>query len=958
MRDQKTWSVRFMSVMGVALAVGVLLALGSTAASARVQTGPGATPDGVPVQFLELDKIEPSAGVVIDTKQAGTGSSAFTYLADLGSAAFAFPETRPLADATDRVFTNKDGSYFSVLTQSPSPDITDPHSLRGGISHFEELQAYRKRSGDATLRITISNAILRAIDENRNPSGCPPKTVSDCPLLRGVVLFHARAYAASAGNDSGGDFFTEGGVAYLEGHRGHWTVSAATDADSQMPLWDGSSFRRSSTCACIPPRAGGPGTVAAELRSPLTLTVPLDAVRANELFAVHVTLESEATNDRGGESTSLAFIDDPEHVGPGLLKARGLKPLGKPHFREPKVTPPPAAVCTARPSPHSGKVQLSRGAYAVTEDGRTPMVLVTRSAGSRGEISATVRTSGGSAHSGQDFRPTTTRVTFDNSDTSPRLVEIPIREDKAAESQENFTVSLSHPQCGTLGKQRHASVTILDDDQPPPPAAPTFTIGGTVDGLQGTGLVLTNLGPDVPVSANGSFTFPGSASAGHPYDVAVRSQPSNPRQVCTVQNGNGTVSNANVTDIAVHCTTPLVPLGLDVSFGNGGLVSTPVGGLGQGEAVVIQPTGGIVTAGWRTVSTGGATDFALTRHDQAGNLDHAFGTDGIATTDLGGAGDEAFDAAVLGDNGIVAVGRTDVRGVQKTDFGVVRYLPDGTPNQNFGNGGIVITPFAGNGAQANAVAVQPDGKIVIAGGAIAANGVDADFAVARYNADGSLDDNFGAHGIATIDLGTENDDATGLALQSDGKIVLAGNAGEDVGLVRLLPTGSLDPTFGNLGKSVTKIGLGADVNGVALDSLGGILIAGSTVGAISQNRDFLLAGFRGDGSLNMGFGHFGFVTTDFGEGEDFAENLLVDDQGEIVLVGRASSGTILDLALATYKPDGSLADFGRGGIFTADFHGRGDFGQDLVIDSQNRIIAAGYTANGGDTEFALARVFR
>ena len=138
---------------------------------------------------------------------------------------------------------------------------------------------------------------------------------------------------------------------------------------------------------------------------------------------------------------------------------------------------------------------------------------------------------------------------------------------------------------------------------------------------------------------------------------------------------------------------------------------------------------------------------------------------------------------MLRDNGIVAVGRTDVRGVQKTDFAIVRYLPDGTPNQNFGSGGIVTTPFFGKGAQANRVAVQPDGKIVVAGAAIAANGVDADFAVARYNADGSLDDNFGAHGIATVDLGTENDDATGLALQSDGKIVLAGNAGEDVGLV-------------------------------------------------------------------------------------------------------------------------------------------------------------------------------
>ena len=190
------------------------------------------------------------------------------------------------------------------------------------------------------------------------------------------------------------------------------------------------------------------------------------------------------------------------------------------------MTAPPAAVCTAGPSPHSGKLQLSRGAYAVTEDGRTPMVLVTRSAGSRGEISASVRTSGGSAHSGQDFRPTTTRVTFGNGDTSPRLVEIPIREDAAVESQENFTVSLSHPQCGALGKQRRASVTILDDDQPPPPPAPTFTIGGTVDGLQGSGLVVTNRGADVPVSANGSFTFPGTASAGQ----AVRRRGQDPAE--------------------------------------------------------------------------------------------------------------------------------------------------------------------------------------------------------------------------------------------------------------------------------------------------------------------------------------------------------------------------------------------------------------------------------------------
>ncbi len=246
------------------------------------------------------------------------------FLAELGTAPFVFPETNRTTIAIDRVFSSFDGSSFTVLTQSPTSDLTDAHAVRGGITHLDEYQAYRKRSPDATLRITISQAILRAIDERRDAAPCPPKTVSDCPLLRGVVLFRARAYA----NSVGGDFFTEGGVAYLEGYRGHWTVNAATDADSRTPLWDGSNFRHS----------GDRARPSVELRDPVALTVPLDSVRENELFAVHVTLESMAINDRAGESTSMAFINDPEHVGPGLLKPRGLKPARQ-------ATPPRAEGC-------------------------------------------------------------------------------------------------------------------------------------------------------------------------------------------------------------------------------------------------------------------------------------------------------------------------------------------------------------------------------------------------------------------------------------------------------------------------------------------------------------------------------------------------------------------------------------------------------------------------------------
>ena len=483
-----------------------------------------AVPDGPPVRFYALSKIDRSVGPVTMFSAGWTGKIVLRFVADLGTAAFVFPETNRTTVAIDRVFSSFDGSSFTTLTQSPTSDLSDAHAVRGGITHLDEYQAYRKRSPDATLRITISQAILRAIDERRDAAPCPPKTVSDCPLLRGVVVFRARAYA----NSVGGDFFTEGGVAYLEGYRGHWTVSAATDADSRTPLWDSSSFRHS----------GDRARPTVELRDPVALTVPLDSVRENELFAVHVTLESMAINDRGGESTSMAFINDPEHVGPGLLKPRGLKPLGRPRLHEPKVAPLPAVHCPGGPRPSAGQLQLSRDAYAVTEADRNPMVLVTRTGGSRGATSVTVTTRGGTARSGTDFKPARTLVRFGNRDTSPRFVEIPIIEDRAAERSESFTVSLARARCSKLGKQRSASVTILDDDQPPPPPPPAFTIGGTVDGLQGSGLVLSNLGAEVPVTANGIFTLPGTVTSGQVYGVNIKLQPSNPDQICTVQNGS------------------------------------------------------------------------------------------------------------------------------------------------------------------------------------------------------------------------------------------------------------------------------------------------------------------------------------------------------------------------------------------------------------------------------------
>ena len=218
------------------------------------------------------------------------------------------------------------------------------------------------------------------------------------------------------------------------------------------------------------------------------------------------------------------------------------------------------------------------------------------------------------------------------------------------------------------------------------------------------------------MSTNGAFTFPGTATSGQGYEVSVKTQPGNPDQVCTVAHGTGQVTSADVTDIAVHCHTPAIPSGLDPTFGIGGRMSTPVGGNGQGEAVAIQPDGKIVTAGWRTGGTGIDSDFALTRTNSEGNLDTSFDTAGVATPTSAARAIRARRRPHPGPR----------------DRGRRRTVAPGFPKQDFARGhlrrrevrrgfrrrsGLADTDFVADD-MANAVAVQPDGKIVVAGFAV------------------------------------------------------------------------------------------------------------------------------------------------------------------------------------------------------------------------------------------------
>jgi uncharacterized delta-60 repeat protein len=250
----------------------------------------------------------------------------------------------------------------------------------------------------------------------------------------------------------------------------------------------------------------------------------------------------------------------------------------------------------------------------------------------------------------------------------------------------------------------------------------------------------------------------------------------------------------------------------------------------------------------------------------------------------------------------------------------------------------VTTDVAGRADGANAVAVQPDGKIVAAGFA-QTTPIDFDFALARYNPDGTLDHSFGANGIVTTDLGDLNDTANAVAIQPNGDIVAVGVSGENVALARYNPNGTLDPTFNAGGTVVSDLGFDDVANGVAISPGGTIFVAGTRLGS-HVNLDLYVASYGPNGRLNLGFGSGGVASPDLSGHDDFGDDIALDASGDIIVVGSATSTTVTDMALVRFRPDGTVA-----ASLSTDFHGTGDFGHALAIEAQGQIVAAGTTAD-------------
>ena len=853
------------------------------------------------------------------------------------------------ARARGEVFSDAAGRTYGVSAQAPFSDSQSGGTI-GSSSELLQFQLFRKTAPDAALRVIVTSAFLEAIDGN---PGFPTArecrwhkdgaSFNDCArVMWSVATFHVNAF----------DFFDQetlvstGGRVELTGWRGFFGFDAQTEAGAGRRFWDRESFNFDPDVEKL-----GGGHAIVSLLAPIRVDVPLSDVRVGDIFAVDVSLKASTLNLRQRESYLSAFLRDPS-AGSGLEWAfSGVEPVETPPT--PPTAPPPEAapVCAGAPDPAAGLLAFESATFVAPElpgDGAT--VIVTRTGGSHGAVSALLTTSDGEAIAGSDYRSVSTPVLFADGEEGRRVVRIPLVLDDVAESDETVVVTLSDPRgCAALGAQDHAVVNILDDDRPLVAPA-TFAVGGTVSGLQGTGLVLVEVITGFQVSPdNGSFVFGERRSTGQEYLVRVQTQPSNPLQVCTVANGTGTVGSSDVTDIVVTCGTPPPPGGLDTGFGTDGRVTE--GLPGGAKAIALQADGKILLVGGLTLS----------RYDADGALDGTFGSGGkVALVFNGGVLDEAFGLAVQPDGRIVVVGTTQV-GAQD-DFAVLRLEATGAPDNSFGTAGLVTTDFAGNFDKAVAVAVQPDGKLVVAGQASLASGV-VDFAVARYEAGGAPDATFGTGGRVTTNIAGKTDLLAAMVLQPDGRIVVVGRVAPDggsdpdTGVVRYETNGVPDESFGSHG--IVRLPLSAggwdEATGVVVQPDGKLLV--SVEDLVGSSFDFAVVRLTTAGDLDMTFGTAGVASTDFAGDHDLVHALALQADGSLVLVGQSSNGTAPDFGLVRFTSGGVLdTGFGNGGKLSIDFFGSSDGATCVAIQPDGRVLVAGVARNGTTNGLGLLRV--
>ena len=332
-------------------------------------------------------------------------------------------------------------------------------------------------------------------------------------------------------------------------------------------------------------------------------------------------------------------------------------------------------------------------------------------------------------------------------------------------------------------------------------------------------------------------------------------------------------------------------------------------------------------------------------------LDAGFGTEGRLDVTIGGYGDRA-NAVLIQPDGRILVGGSSSSAAD-LDFSVLRFLPDGSRDRSFNYDGSVVTPVGKGDDEILALGLLPDGRI-IAGG-YSSNGRDRDFALACYLPDGTPDRDFGLDGQVVTQVGNGDDEITALAIDSKGRILVTGSAagtsGRVVVLARYLDNGTLDPSFGVQGMNLSGIGTDAIAEGIGLQKDGRIIVSGSY--SDGTRSGMMVAGFTPDGQLDTAFGSKGIgVTAESGMTSE-GYGLLVRGDGSILVAGSVGAQGKRDAALFGFTANGRPdPDFGQNGVLVSPAGPEDDVLFAVGTDGHT-IRASGYATEDGRHRFLL-----
>lgn len=392
------------------------------------------------------------------------------------------------------------------------------------------------------------------------------------------------------------------------------------------------------------------------------------------------------------------------------------------------------------------------------------------------------------------------------------------------------------------------------------------------------------------------------------------------------------------------------PGALDSSFGIGGKAVLAAFG-GDRSAMALQADGKIVMVG------GTFADFVLARFNADGSLDSTFDADGRVTTDMqSGQQEEALAVAIQPDGKIVVAGYSGT--ARAARFALARYHPDGSLDTEFGAQGKVVSSVVGI---AYAIAIQPDGKLLLVGDTPRQDNDDfADFMLARFTSDGDLDTTFASGGTQLTDIGGGTNTARNVVLQPDGSFVVSGEpigtfTGSDHTDIALYDaSGHLDETFGTDGTLTlggTRVG-----EGLAVAADGKLILVGSATLGGGATSQFLVRRLNADGTNDTSFGGTGSVVTTISDAGDAALAVALQQDGKILVAGRASLRTNSNFAVTRYLRDGTLdTTFANAGKQTVDFFGFSDAAESVAVQPDGRIVLGGLAREQVDG-YGLARI--